>query len=129
MKAQQIKYFSSYLASSTAGSTITLTPLNSGYADIYVQIFNSSIFQAATGGDKFILPNPTDKSSYLFTTANTEDNHVYIPPQNSNEELIIVAAAYALSDVKFIILSTSSQSAILLQPGNETIFIIYNFIP
>ena len=96
MEKNQASYFSSLLASSAADTTVTLTALNSGSADLYIQIYNASTFTsgycyclrhliycffqalliliciqfwfAAGGGDQYVLPDPNDPSTYKYTT-------------------------------------------------------------
>jgi hypothetical protein len=116
-----VKYFSYFIPSSTSASTLSITPLNSGLVEIYVQVYNSSVFNSAGGGDSYILPNPMDSSTFSYSTLHSEDNHVYIPALNIEDELIAIAAVKAKTDVRFTIISTSSQSAAILQSGTATI--------
>lgn len=48
VERNQAAYFSSLLASSAADTTVTVTSLNSGNADLYVQIYNASSFASGS---------------------------------------------------------------------------------
>jgi len=117
VSALQIKYFTALLASSAADTTVTITEMNSGSADLFVQLFNASSFTSAAGGDQFVLPDPSDPSTYRYTTRHSQNNHVYIPATHRMEELLLAIAVYATTDVQCSIVVTDSQAPVLLQLG------------
>jgi hypothetical protein len=85
---------------------------------MYVAVYNATSYYSAAGGDDHAYPDPTDPSSYQFSTRDTEDDHVFIPGPHKDQGVVIIAVK-ALSPVRFtIIVSSSNQgSAILLQGG------------
>ena len=44
-------YFSVVIQSSDSDTTISLTSLNTGYADLYAQVYNLSTYYSPRGGD------------------------------------------------------------------------------
>ena len=84
-------YFSSVVASSNSDMTVTLTSLDTGYADLYVQVYNASVFNSAAGGDVYRLPDPDVPSSFSYTTHGSEDDHVFIRGPHKHESVVVVA--------------------------------------
>ena len=94
--------------------------LNSGYGDLYVQLYNYTSFNSAGGGDQYVLPVPTDPSTYSYTTKRTQDNHVFIPATGRAQEMMIVITLFATTSLQCTIVVTSTQFPVLLQLGLET---------
>jgi hypothetical protein len=114
--SNDLQYFSTIITSSSADILISFTPINTGNADLYVEMYNSSSFNSASGGDNIILPFPTDPSTYSYTTKYTEDNHVFLPGPH-DEEMIIIIGFVALSAIKFVIVVSENSHQVILQPG------------
>lgn len=114
--ADRIQYFSTTFMSSVSDITLSLTPLNTGYADMYVAVYNASSYYSAGGGDVG-YPTPGNPNSYQYSTVGTEDNLLRIPPRS--EQGLLVVAVVALSPIQFSIVASSSNShsAVLLQSG------------
>ncbi len=115
-KAGSLQYFTTYITSSTADMTITLTSLNTGSADMYVQLYNATAFESASGNDDMRFPDPSDYRTYQYTTAGTEEDHIYIPGPHSIEDVIVVAVV-AIRPVRFLVVAASSEIQTLLQSG------------
>eukprot|EP00598_Pedospumella_elongata_P002386 CAMPEP_0184975878 /NCGR_PEP_ID=MMETSP1098-20130426/6959_1 /TAXON_ID=89044 /ORGANISM="Spumella elongata, Strain CCAP 955/1" /LENGTH=2755 /DNA_ID=CAMNT_0027498653 /DNA_START=79 /DNA_END=8346 /DNA_ORIENTATION=+ len=111
-----VLFFSVVISSSQADMTVSLTSLDTGYADMYVQVYDATVFKSAAGGDSYVLPDPNVPSSYKYTTHGTEDDHVFIPGPHPKESLLVVAVK-AASTVRFSIVATSSQSPVLILAG------------
>eukprot|EP00981_Chlorochromonas_danica_P002257 scaffold437_cov168-Ochromonas_danica.AAC.74 len=122
LEAGNDMYYSTNIVSSLADVTLTLTSLNTGTADLYVQIYNSSTFNSAGGGDQEngLLPDPENPRTYSYTTAGTEENHIFIPGPHT-EESVLVVTVRALSSVRFLIVCTSSNRPVLLLAGQPQI--------
>lgn len=84
-------FFSVVISSSQADMTVSLTSLDTGYADMYVQVYDATVFNSAAGGDSYVLPDPDVPNSYKYTTHGTEDDHVFIPGPHPKESLLVVA--------------------------------------
>lgn len=115
-KARSLQYFTTYITSSTADMTITLTSLNTGSADMYVQIYNASAFLSGAGNDDMRFPDPTDYTTYMYTTAGTEEDHIFIPGPHNIEDVIVIAVV-AIRPVRFILVAASTAHPILLLSG------------
>lgn len=85
-----ILFFSAVIASSTADMTVTLTSLGTGFADLYVAVYNATTFNSPSGGDVYRLPDARYPSTYQYTTAHTEDDHVFIPGPHKEESIVII---------------------------------------
>jgi len=84
-------YFSAVVSSSQADMTVSLTSLDTGYADMFVQVYDLAKFNSASGGDSYKMPDPADPSTYMYTTFDTEDDHVFLPGPHLVESLLIIA--------------------------------------
>ena len=109
------KYFSTEIHTSADDVMISLSPLGTGWADIYANVYNMTDYESAGGGD-LILPSPDDPTSYLYTTANTENDFINIPGPY-NYDVVIIVTVYARTNIKFSIVSSHSQRPITLQAG------------
>lgn len=114
LTANKNKYFSIGISNSADNMRISLTPLNTGWANIYVQIYNSTM--TINGDDSLTLPDPLLSSTYLYSSVGTEDDWIIIPGPYS-DEMIIVACVHAVTDLRFNIVGTTSIHPILLQSG------------
>lgn len=66
LKSQgSIQYFSVALDSSSEDVTFSLTPLDSGYADMYVQQYNESTYSALLANDAVVYPVPSLPWTYF----------------------------------------------------------------
>jgi hypothetical protein len=83
-------YFSAVISSSASDMTVTLTSLGTGFADLYVAVYNASTFYSPAGGDVYRLPDPNVPGSYKYTTAGTEDDHVYIKGPHWQETIVVI---------------------------------------
>jgi hypothetical protein len=83
-------FFSSVISSSAADMTVSLTSLGTGIADLYVQIYNASTFDSPAGGDLYRLPDANVRSTYKYTTAGSEDDHVFIPGPHWQESIVVI---------------------------------------
>lgn len=45
---------------------------------MYIGVYNSTSYYSANGGDQRGYPDPADPTTYDFTTADSEDSHIYI---------------------------------------------------
>mgnify|MGYP001807410779 CR=1 FL=1 len=115
MYKRQQQHFSSVIPTSTADVTITLTSLNTGYADVYVAVYNTSYFNSVPSMDS-LLPDPTKPSSYQYASVNTEDSHVFIAGPHPEESTVLITVL-ALSNENFLITATLSSSPVLLLAG------------
>ena len=116
-KAGDIMYFSVVIESSSADTTISLTSLNTGYAELYAQVYNLTTFYSPEGGDIYRMPLPTDPSSYSFSTIHTEDCILFLPGPHITESLIVIAVQAIDTELKFSMVATSGHSSILIQAG------------
>jgi hypothetical protein len=96
-RRNDVMFFSAVISSSEADMTVSLTSLDSGFADLYVQVYNSSTFYSAAGGDNYVLPNPDIPGTYKYTTRGSEDDHVFLPGPHPVESLLVVAVKGELS--------------------------------
>ena len=96
-----VLFFSVVISSSQADMTVSLTSLDTGYANMYVQVYDATVFKSAAGGDSYVLPDPNVPSSYKYTTHGTEDDHVFIPGPHPKESLLVVAVKGTISDCFF----------------------------
>lgn len=111
-------YFSCIISSSEADMSVTLTSLDSGIADLYVAVYNNTEYMNAERVDNYMLPDPDDSTSYQYTTAHTQDDHVFIPGPHWIESIVVIAVrAESYIGVKFSIVATSSQYPVLLLSG------------
>lgn len=84
-------------------------------AVVVLQVYNSSTFFGAGGGDSYVLPDPADPATYSFTTRGTADDHVFLPgPHRFESVLIIAVQATSASGIQFSIVATTSQFPVLL---------------
>jgi hypothetical protein len=60
-----IRYFSTSLHTSADDITFSLTPLDTGYADMYVQVYNQTYYEACVAHGNLKLPDPHDRRTYL----------------------------------------------------------------
>lgn len=116
LDTSSIRYFSTMVSSSEADITLSLTPLNTGSADMYVQIYNYSAFVSAGGGDRYPLPDPYNYETYSYTTEGTEDNHIFLPGPHGEEDIIVITVK-ALSNVRFVMVAASNNRPVILQSG------------
>ncbi|KAJ1387566.1 hypothetical protein B484DRAFT_409860, partial [Ochromonadaceae sp. CCMP2298] len=115
-----VLYFAALIASSEADTTVSLTQL-SGDADMYLQAYSATQWQTGSVD----LPDPTDPSSYLYTTQGTEDDHIFLPGPHREASILIVAVQAVASSspsspsstLRFSIVASSSQYPVLLQAG------------
>lgn len=111
-------FFSAVIASSIADTTVTLTSLDNGQADLYVQVYNAEEFNSPSGGDIFRfacicifcwkteskacytfstntfitrLPDPDVPGSYAYSTHNSQNDHVFLPGPHNSESILVVA--------------------------------------
>jgi hypothetical protein len=61
----EIRYFSTSLHTSADDLTFSLTALDTGFADMYVQQYNQSYYEACIRNNNLKLPNPHDSSTYI----------------------------------------------------------------
>lgn len=83
-------FFSAVIASSAADMTVTLTSIGTGVADLYVAVYNATTFYSPAGGDVYRLPDPSLPSSYQYTNAGTEDDHVFIRGPHWQESIVVI---------------------------------------
>lgn len=114
--ASAMQYFTTYVTSSTADMTITLTSLNTGSADLYVQIYNATKFASGAGNDDMRFPDPHDVNTYTYTTAGTAEDHIFIPGPHQIEDVMVIAVV-ALQPVRFLLVAASAGRPTLLQSG------------
>jgi hypothetical protein len=112
-------YFSTVIPSSDTDITVTLTALDSGSADLYIQRYNYTQFTSAGGGDNPSdrLPDPAVRATYTYTTAGTADDHVYIRGPHPQATILVVGVKALGGPVRFSIVATSAQSSVLLLSG------------
>jgi hypothetical protein len=115
LTAKKNKYFSIGISNSADNMRISITPLDTGWANIYVQIYNSTKMRI-NGDDSIVLPDPLDSKTYLKSSVGTEDDFIIIPGPYS-DEMIIVACVHAVTNLRFNIVGTTSIHPILLQSG------------
>lgn len=106
-------YFSCEMTTSTADVTISLTSLSTGYADLYVRLVNSSVI--ASGHP--VLPNPNDPRTYTYSTAGSEDSHVYIPGPREENDGVLLITAVALTSLRFVVIVATTNHPVILQLG------------
>eukprot|EP01038_Epipyxis_sp_PR26KG_P008213 gene8213-11113_t len=115
-KSGKLKYFGAMIGTSLTRIGVSLTPLNTGSAIMYLQLYNASLFSSAGGGDGYSFPNPNDPSSYKYSTIGTKDNHITVSGVYS-EAMIFIVAVVAISPIDFTMIYTTSQSSVILQSG------------
>lgn len=101
--------------------TVTVTPLTSGFADIFVKVFNRSTNMKSSDVTNSSFPNPADPDSYSFSTAGSQLDALVIPVH----ELRLVYGLFVIAVVprggvqtmSYSIIATSSSSALPLQAG------------
>lgn len=109
--------FSSVIASSAADMTVTLTSLGTGFADLYVAVYNASTFNSPSGGDVYRLPDPTVPGSYQYTTAGSEDDHVFLRGPHWQESIVVILVKGATVLTAVIILSCAAIAYFVLLRG------------
>lgn len=119
-----LKYFSAQTTSSADDMTFTLTPLDTGFADIYVQAFNVSFYTAAMAAGTLHLPQPGQPSTYLYSTQGSESNFVRIPGPHEVSTVFVVCVK-ALSQIRFSIVAKTSQIPILIQVSRSRCHLSY----
>ena len=61
----EIRYFTAQLSSSAEDITFSLTPLDTGYADMYVQQYNISYYESQVIAGTLQLPDPHYSNTYI----------------------------------------------------------------
>jgi hypothetical protein len=121
-------YFSAVISSSASDMTVTLTSLGTGFADLYVAVYNASTFYSPAGGDVYRLPDPNVPSSYKYTTAGTEDDHVYIKGPHWQETIVVILVKGTvlwflshITAVSYLLLNMSSGERSALQHRGDVL--------
>lgn len=129
-----VKYFSATPVNSADAVSISSTSLNTGYVDMYVQIYNASMHAIVYDDDihyntsisndinsinkHMRLPDPNDPGSYIYTTHNTQDDIIIIPGPFPSP-IIIIIAVLPVTCLSYSLLASTrtGQHPVLLQAG------------
>ena len=116
--SNNLMYFSVPVESSLADTTVSVTVLNTGSLQLFAQQYNLSSFYSPQGGDEYIMPSPSDPSTYSYSTIDTpSDNLLFIPGPHPVDTLIIVAVQATTAPIRFSIIVASSQYPTLIVAG------------
>jgi hypothetical protein len=103
---------------------ISATPMTSGFVAIYAQVYNTSVpYSSWTSSsppsyDDWVLPDPSDPSTYRYSTAGTFDGSVVIPGGFAGPASIIAAVVpQPQSSMLYSILASTSSVSVVLQTG------------
>lgn len=115
-----VQYFSAMTSTSADDLLVTITPLDTGSADLYIQVYNSSYYASAKASNTLILPTPSDPRSYVATTASTVSmvvvNFITIPGPHPDKTIFVIGVV-AQSGRQFSIVARTSQTPITLLAG------------
>jgi hypothetical protein len=115
LAAGRTQYFSAETATSADDLLVALTPLDSGTADMYLQVFNASFFQRVSSSGTLRLPDPADPSTYQMDTADGAGRNFLLVPGPHSSIVVAVVAVVARSSVKFSLMAKTSQTPVTLQ--------------
>lgn len=128
---KDLRYFKLKLDFDMEDFTVSLTPLDTGVGDMFLQCYNMDTegFNATSGAR---LPDPQVTESYLLSTEGSIDNLINIPHTltaefGENVQCVIAVRAYS-SEMRFSIVASSTREVggdgdlsndklIILQPG------------
>lgn len=115
-----IKYFCITPSNSVDDILLSITILSSGFADMFVNIYNASAKgNVASSIPVAMYPSPRDPSSYKFSTLNSQNEYLLIPGDKFYNSILIVAVIPRSPSISisYSIVASSTRSTIALQSG------------
>ena len=119
MRVGDVKHCAYMVSSQSESLVISLSSLDMGSADLYAKAFSVLSIPSNVTAQMTMLPNPSDQSSYDYSTIGSEDDVLQLSGPFANETIVLITVK-ALSSVSLSILVSTSESTITLQKGIPT---------
>lgn len=115
-----VQYFSAVTSTSADDLLVTITPLDTGSADMYVQVYNNTYYTAAKATNTLVLPDPANPRSYIATTVSgtsmVKTNFISVPGPHDARTVFVIGVV-AQSGRQFSIVARTSQTPVTLLAG------------
>ena len=117
MRVGDVKHCAYMVSSQSESLVISLSSLDMGSADLYAKALPVLSIPSNVTAQMAMLPNPSDQSSYDYSTVGSEDDVIQLPGPFANETIVLITVK-ALSSVSLSILVSTKS----LRPTSMSMF-------